>query len=32
MVPGIKPKDAMERLRRFEDEYYVKDKFYNINK
>ena len=32
MVLNIKPKEAMERLRRFEDEYTVKEKFYWINK
>jgi len=32
MVEGIQPNDAMERLRRFEDEYDVKNKFFNINK
>jgi dynein heavy chain len=28
MVENISPKEAMERLRRFEDEYSVKNKFY----
>jgi len=32
MVEGIKPSDAMERLRRFEDELNVKLKFFNINR
>jgi len=32
MVPGISPKEATERLRRFEDEYSVKYNFYLINK
>ena len=32
MVENITPKEAMERLRRFEDEYSVKHKFYKINK
>lgn len=32
MVEGITPNDAMERLRRFQDEYDVKDKFYQINR
>jgi len=30
MVEGISPNDAMERLRRFEEEYKVKDEFYTI--
>jgi dynein heavy chain len=30
MVDNISPKEAMERLRRFEDEYSVKNKFYQI--
>lgn len=32
MVENIKPKDAIERLRRFDDEYGVKQNFYIINK
>jgi dynein heavy chain len=32
MVENISPKEAMERLRRFEDEYSVKQKFFKINK
>jgi len=32
MVENISPKEAMERLRRFEDEYSVKYKFYKIYK
>lgn len=32
MVDNISPKEAIERLRRFEDEFSVKDKFYQINK
>jgi dynein heavy chain len=32
MVEGIQPHDAMERLRRFEEEYKVKHEFYKINK
>ncbi len=32
MVEGISPNDAMERLRRFEDEYEVKEKFFKIYK
>lgn len=32
MVEGIPPNEAMERLRRFEDEYDVKQKFFKINK
>jgi dynein heavy chain, axonemal len=32
MVEGIEPNVAMERLRRFEDEYQVKEQFYRINK
>jgi dynein heavy chain, axonemal len=32
MVENIKPREAIERLRRFEDEYSVKEKFYKINK
>jgi dynein heavy chain len=30
MVEGISPNDAMERLRRFEEEYQVKHRFYRI--
>jgi dynein heavy chain len=30
MVENISPKEAMERLRRFEDEFSVKNKFYKI--
>lgn len=32
MVANIAPKEAIERLRRFEDEYSVKEKFFKINK
>ena len=32
MVENITPREAIERLRRFEDEYSVKFKFYKINK
>lgn len=32
MVEHIQPKEAIERLRRFEDEYSVKYKFFKINK
>jgi dynein heavy chain len=32
MVLNITPKEATERLRRFEDEFSVKNKFYSINK
>jgi len=32
MVDNISPKEATERLRRFEDEFSVKHKFYLINK
>jgi len=32
MVSNISPKEATERLRRFEDEFSVKYKFYLINK
>jgi dynein heavy chain len=32
MAEGISPKEATERLRRFEDEFSVKHKFYQINK
>ena len=32
MVENISPKEAIERLRRFEDEYSVKKNFYKINK
>lgn len=32
MVENIQPKEAIERLRRFEDEFFVKNKFYLINK
>jgi dynein heavy chain len=32
MVENISPKEAMERLRRFEDEFSVKHKFYMIYK
>ena len=32
MVPGIRPKEANERLRRFEDEYQMNEKLYRINK
>ena len=32
MVLNISPKDATERLRRFEDEFSVKNNFYTINK
>lgn len=32
MVPGIRPKEANERLRRFEDEYQMNEKLYKINK
>jgi len=32
MADGINPKEAVERLRRFEDEFSVKHKFYTINK
>ena len=28
MVEGISPDDAMERLRRFEEEYWVKNRFF----
>lgn len=31
MVEGISPAEAMERLRRFEDEYDVKFQMYKIN-
>jgi dynein heavy chain len=31
MVENISPKDAIERLRRFEDEFSVKHKFFQIN-
>ena len=32
MVDNITPKEAIERLRRFEDEYSVKYKFFQINR
>lgn len=32
MVENITPKEAIERLRRFEDEYSVKFKFFQINR
>lgn len=32
MAENISPKEAIERLRRFEDEYSVKNNFYKINK
>jgi dynein heavy chain len=32
MVENISPKDAIERLRRFEDEFSVKHKFFQINR
>ena len=32
MVEGIAPKEAIERLRRFDDEFTVKSKFFQINK
>ena len=32
MVLGITPQEAMERLRRFDDEYNVKHKFFQINR
>jgi hypothetical protein len=32
MVEGIEPNVAMERLRRFEDEFQVKYQFFQINK
>lgn len=32
MASGISPNDAMERLRRFEEEYRVKSEFFKINK
>jgi len=32
MVPSITPKDAIERLRRFEDEYGVREKKFEINR
>lgn len=32
MVEGIEPNVAMERLRRFEDEFQVKNQFFLINK
>lgn len=31
MVNNITPKEAIERLRRFEDEFSVKSMFYSIN-
>jgi DNA-binding Lrp family transcriptional regulator len=30
MVEGISPNEAMERLRRFEEEQYVKRKFHQV--
>lgn len=30
MVEGISPNDAMERLRRFEDEYSIKHRFFKV--
>ena len=32
MVTGIEPKEAIERLRRFEDEFIVKDRLFKIYK
>jgi dynein heavy chain len=32
MVEGIPPKEAVERLKRFEDEFSVKEHFYTIYK
>jgi len=32
MVEGIVPNEAMERLRRFDEEHKVKHEFYNIYK
>lgn len=32
MVEGIPPKDAVERLKRFEEEFSVKNHFFNIYK
>ena len=32
MVNGIKPREAVERLTRFKEEYRVRNKLYEINK
>jgi hypothetical protein len=32
MVDNIKPKDAIERCRRFDDEFFVNKNSFNVNK